>query len=65
MPLTIRPKIMARHMEIAASLAVKHARDGTYPCDPPLMGAKSTTTSNHPSTPPPYRKMELIIFHDN
>ena len=22
-----------------------------YPCDPPRMGAKSTTTSNHPSSP--------------
>ena len=26
------------------------------PNDPPRMGAKSTTTSNHPSTPPPLCK---------
>ena len=32
--------------------AIKHAADGGDPCDPPRMGAKSTTTSsNHPSTP--------------
>ena len=32
-------------------IAVKHATDGTDPCDPPGMGAKSTTTRNHPGTP--------------
>ena len=26
------------------------------PNDPPRMGAKSTITSNHPSTPPPWGK---------
>ena len=28
--------------------AVQHATDRTIPNDPPRMGAKSTTTSNHP-----------------
>ena len=27
--------------------AIKHATDGTDPCDPPRMGAKITTTSKH------------------
>ena len=29
---------------------LKLATDRTDPCDPPWMGAKSTITSNHPST---------------
>ena len=29
----------------------QHSTDETDPYDPPRMGAKSTTTSNHPSTP--------------
>ena len=31
--------------------ALRDARDGIDPSDPPRMGAKSTTTSNHSSTP--------------
>ena len=31
--------------------AVPHTTDGQIPNDPPRIGANSTTTSNHPSTP--------------
>ena len=57
---------MARHMEAGLPLGwccrlvlpyydVKHVTNGTDPCDPPRIGAKSTTTSNHPIT--------LVVIH--
>ena len=63
MPLVIRPKIMARYEEAAAALDdccrlvlsynAVHSIQQTKQIsnDPPKMGAKNTTTSNHPSTP--------------
>ena len=64
-PLVIRPKIMVRYEEAAASLgwllynsglvlpyhAYNMQQTEQIPNDPPRIGAKSTTTSNHPSTP--------------
>ena len=61
MPLAICPKIMARYEEAAASLddccrlmllnrPYSMQLTEQIPNDPPRMGARSTTTSNHSST---------------
>ena len=72
MPLANRLKIIARHVEAtasngkslytSASVLLYHASCNRFLMTPPRWGMKSTTTSNHPSTPDRYNRLRKEVL---